>query len=173
MHHVDLVVARGAALLDGLGLRRIRHPEVAVGPVQQEGVATVVVDVIGGLAKGGAEAGGRGQRGEGHGGGGGDEGVLGGVIHQGLSGRERVADCMEEEQYNRRCPRKRESFPTTNGGMQNGSSVEICARCIHVFAHLAPIYMLSRCLLTKISASELSRKFIKSALLAGYVLFGP
>ncbi len=30
---------------------------------------------------------------------------------------------------------------------------------------LAPIRMLSRCLVTKISASELSRKFIKSALL--------
>ncbi len=32
---------------------------------------------------------------------------------------------------------------------------------------LAPICMLSRCSLTKISASELSRKFIKSALLVG------
>ncbi len=30
-----------------------------------------------------------------------------------------------------------------------------------VFAHLAPICMLSRCLLTKISASELSQKFLK------------
>ncbi len=36
------------------------------------------------------------------------------------------------------------------------------------FARLAPSCMLSRCLFTKISASELSRKFIKSALLVGY-----
>ncbi len=34
---------------------------------------------------------------------------------------------------------------------------------VHIFARLAPICMLSRCLLKKISASELSRKFIKSA----------
>ncbi len=40
--------------------------------------------------------------------------------------------------------------PTTNGGMQNGSPVEICTRCTHVFRTLfAPICMLSRCLLTK------------------------
>ncbi len=39
---------------------------------------------------------------------------------------------------------------------------------IYVFARLAPICMLSRCLLTKISALELSWKFIKSALLVGY-----
>ncbi len=39
--------------------------------------------------------------------------------------------------------------PTTNGGMQTGSSVGIYARCIHVFACLAPISMLSWCLLTK------------------------
>ncbi len=37
-----------------------------------------------------------------------------------------------------------------------------------VFARLAPICsMLSRCLLNKVSASELSRKFIKSVLLVG------
>ncbi len=28
-------------------------------------------------------------------------------------------------------------FPTSNGGMQNRSSVEICTRCIHVFFMLA------------------------------------
>ena len=39
--------------------------------------------------------------------------------------------------------------PTTNGDMQNGSSVGICTRYIHAFAHLAPICILSRCLLTK------------------------
>ncbi len=35
------------------------------------------------------------------------------------------------------------------------------------FARLAPICIHSRCLINKISASELSRKFIKSALLVG------
>ena len=39
--------------------------------------------------------------------------------------------------------------PTTKGGVQNGSSIGICAYCIHVCARLALICMLSRCLLTK------------------------
>ncbi len=39
------------------------------------------------------------------------------------------------------------------------------------FARLAPICTLSRCLLTKFSASELRRKFIKSALLVGKAVF--
>ncbi len=34
-------------------------------------------------------------------------------------------------------------YPTTNDGMQNGSSVEIYAQCIHVFARLESICMLS------------------------------
>ena len=58
------------------------------------------------------------------------------------------------------------THPTTNGGTQNGSSVETCTRCAHGFCHvLAPIRMLSRCLATKLLASELRRKSIKSALL--------
>ena len=36
--------------------------------------------------------------------------------------------------------------PTTNGGIQNGSSVGIQTHCIHVIAPLAAIWMLSRCL---------------------------
>ncbi len=60
------------------------------------------------------------------------------------------------------------SYPTTNGGMQHESLVGTRTHCIHVFARLALICKPSRCLLTKISASELSRKFIKSALLVGY-----
>ncbi len=40
--------------------------------------------------------------------------------------------------------------PTSNGAMQNGSSAGICMHCIHVFARLAQIFMLSRCLLTKL-----------------------
>ncbi len=47
--------------------------------------------------------------------------------------------------------------------MQNGCSVEIYTHCIHAFARL---YAQS-VLISKISASELSRKFIKSALLVG------
>ncbi len=37
----------------------------------------------------------------------------------------------------------------TKGGTQNGSSVGICTRCIHVFASLVLICKLSRCLVTK------------------------
>ncbi len=60
------------------------------------------------------------------------------------------------------------AYPTVDGGVQNGSSVGICARCVqHVLASLAPTCMLSRCSLAKISASEVSRKFIKSVLLVG------
>ncbi len=40
-------------------------------------------------------------------------------------------------------------YPTTNGGMQNGSSVGKFTHCMHVFARFAPICMLSLCLLTK------------------------
>ncbi len=58
--------------------------------------------------------------------------------------------------------------PATKGGMQNESSVGLCTRCMHAFARLVPICKLSRCLLTKISASELRRKFIKSVLLVGH-----
>ncbi len=61
------------------------------------------------------------------------------------------------------------AYPTTNGDVQNGSSVGMCStRRTHAFARLAPICMLCRCLSNAISASELSRKFIKSALLVGY-----
>ncbi len=56
------------------------------------------------------------------------------------------------------------TIPTTNGGMQNGSSVGIHTQCIHVFARLTPNLSARPVLINKISASELSRKFIKSAL---------
>ena len=50
-------------------------------------------------------------------------------------------------------------YPTTNSSMQNGSSVGKCIhRIVHIFAHLAPICMLSWCLLTKSTASERSQK---------------
>ncbi len=39
--------------------------------------------------------------------------------------------------------------PTTNRGIQNGYLVGIYTRCIHVFARLAPICVLIRCLLAK------------------------
>ncbi len=49
------------------------------------------------------------------------------------------------------CPLFRQlcSYPTTNGGVQNGSPVGIRTHCMHVFARLPPICKLSGCLLTK------------------------
>ena len=62
--------------------------------------------------------------------------------------------------------REREtSHPTTNGGVQNESSVGIRTHCTHVFARLDVDLYAQSVLIIKISASELSRKFIKSALL--------
>ncbi len=55
-----------------------------------------------------------------------------------------------------------------NGGMQNGSSVGICTRCIHVFAHFGVNLYAQLVLSSKISALELRKKFIESALLVGY-----
>ena len=43
-----------------------------------------------------------------------------------------------------------------------------CVHVVHTFLHvLAPTCVLRRCLVTKISASEIRRTFIKSALLVG------
>ena len=52
---------------------------------------------------------------------------------------------------------------------KNGSAVGIYTHCIHVFARLALIRMPQSVLINKISASEVSRKFIESALLVGYL----
>ncbi len=57
--------------------------------------------------------------------------------------------------------------PTTNGGMQNGSSVGIHTHCIHVFCTFGADFFAQSVLINKISASELSRKFSKTALLVG------
>ena len=55
--------------------------------------------------------------------------------------------------------------PTAVGKMEAQSEH---AHIAYTFLHVwAPICMLSRCLVTKISASELRRKSIKSALLVG------
>ena len=64
---------------------------------------------------------------------------------------------------------KKKGNPTTNGGMQIGSPVEMCTHCLRVFWTLcARFCMLSQCLRTKFpSESELCRKFAKSALLVG------
>ncbi len=59
------------------------------------------------------------------------------------------------------------SSPTTNIGMQNGSSVGIRTHCTHVFARLTPTQLV---LLNKISSSELSRKLIKSCWLGVHAL---
>ncbi len=53
-------------------------------------------------------------------------------------------------------------YPTTNGGMQNGSSLHT-----HLHTFGTNLYAQS-VLINKISSSELSWKFIKSALLVGY-----
>ena len=58
-------------------------------------------------------------------------------------------------------------YPTTNGGMQNESSVGICTCCIHAFALLGTDLYAQSVLINKIYASELSQKFVKSALLIG------
>ena len=47
------------------------------------------------------------------------------------------------------------------------SSVGICARCTRVFAHFGADLHAESVLTDKISASEFSRKFTKSALLVG------
>ena len=57
--------------------------------------------------------------------------------------------------------------PTTKVGVQNESSVEIYTCCIHVYRTFGADYYAQSVLINKISASELSRKFIKSALLVG------
>ncbi len=51
--------------------------------------------------------------------------------------------------------------------MQNGSSVGICTRCIHVLALFGTDLYAQSVLINKISASELGRKLIKVALLVG------
>ena len=57
--------------------------------------------------------------------------------------------------------------PTSNGGTQNGSSVGIRTRCMHVFCTFGVDLYAQSVLVNKVSASELSQKFIKSALLVG------
>ncbi len=54
--------------------------------------------------------------------------------------------------------------------MQNGSSVGICTHCTHFFARLAQNLYAQSVLISKISALELSRKFINDLLLVGRVL---
>ncbi len=70
------------------------------------------------------------------------------------------------------------SLPPKHFGLQAQPPTVVCKMeaqleyihiaCMHVFACLALICMLSQWLLTKISASEFRQKFIKSALLVGH-----
>ncbi len=56
--------------------------------------------------------------------------------------------------------------------MQNGSAVGIRAtHCMHVFARLGADLYAQSVIINKISASELSRMFIKSALSVGHVVW--
>ena len=61
--------------------------------------------------------------------------------------------CIFGSQFNekklQKIPKIQPVFPTNSGGVQNKSSVGTYTRHIHVFARLAPIFMLSRCLLIK------------------------
>ena len=57
--------------------------------------------------------------------------------------------------------------PTTNGGMQSGSSVGTCTLCMHVFGKFGANLRVESMIINKISASEISRKFVKGALLVG------
>ncbi len=60
------------------------------------------------------------------------------------------------------------TVPNHQRRWHNGGSAGIGTRRVHVFiARLAPTCVLGRCLVKKISASELSRNFVKSALLVG------
>ena len=63
---------------------------------------------------------------------------------------------------------KKKNYPTTNCGMQNGSSVGICTHCTHAFCTFGADLHAHSVLNNKISASKLSRTFIKTALLVGY-----
>ncbi len=68
--------------------------------------------------------------------------------------------------------KKVSTYPTTNGGMQNGSSVKIYIHVAYTFfACLAPICILSRRLLTKLLRRSSVWKFIEecAVLLVGYV----
>ena len=66
------------------------------------------------------------------------------------------------------CALREGESPTTNGGMQNGSSVGTCVHVAYAFfAHFAPISCARSVLINTISASELRRKFSKSELLVG------
>ena len=64
---------------------------------------------------------------------------------------------------------RRSEDPTTNGGTRTGSSVGICTtQCMHVFFCTFGTDLYAQLVLSnKTSASELSRKFIESALLVG------
>ena len=69
------------------------------------------------------------------------------------------------------CLSRPKGFPTTDGGMQNGSSVGVRVRVAHTFfARFRVDSYAQSVLIDEISASELSRKFIKSALLVGLLL---
>ncbi len=58
--------------------------------------------------------------------------------------------------------------PTSNGGVQKKEAKLEHVRVAYTFLHIrVPTCTLSRSLPTKISASELTRKSIKSALLVG------
>ncbi len=70
--------------------------------------------------------------------------------------------------YHLDAKKKHGTFPTSNGGMQKGSSVGMCTHCIHVFAHLALICMLSRCLGTKFPHRSSGGSLLRVSCWLGY-----
>ncbi len=56
------------------------------------------------------------------------------------------------------------TYPTTNGRMLSGSSAGLCAHCVSIFCTFGANFYAQSVLISKISASEISRKFIKSAI---------
>ena len=77
--------------------------------------------------------------------------------------------CVCPLEYSERNGRKEEEEenPTTNGGVQNGSSVEIYYTLHTRFCTFGADLHAQPVLVNKIFASELSQKFIKTALLVG------
>ena len=62
------------------------------------------------------------------------------------------------------------THPTTNGGTQDESSGGIYTHCIHIFARLGVDLHAQSVLINNFLPSEISRKFIKSAMLVGHDL---
>ncbi len=74
-----------------------------------------------------------------------------------------------EERVNKGGGEERETYPTTNRGKHNGSSLGILyARCTHIFARLVPNFACSVGDYRQNFCLGAQRKFVKIALLVGW-----